>query len=160
LSTSNDIASLFARFGGRAENYQEIGREEKAQLSRQCWPLLASVGEAKAIHPPSVKAAGVFRRGHSVYRQPEAPASVAAPAKAVGVGPSQPEGHGRLFGGASAPAPSHHPVEARKPAREAVGTPLQQMFERLRQDGESAPAAARQKSSNQVDTLFRRLGGR
>lgn len=185
MSTSNDIASLFARFGGRAENYQEIGREEKAQVSQQRWPLLASVGQAKAVHPPSVNA-GAFRRGNNIHRQPtiRAQAPQAAPqpqpqqppSPAMAPTPPQPQakpaatGSGVRFmaGGmgarqpAAAVAPQVLP-ETRKPAEAVSTTPLQQTFARLQQAAEpSTPAPAPAKAappSSQVNTLFRRLGG-
>lgn len=164
LSTSNDIASLFAKFGGRPENYQEIGREDKAKQSQQRWPLLASVGQAKAIHPPSVNSSA-FRRGHNVHRQPAAPTSVAAAPAAAPVAAAwgvrvQPEGAVRFIGAAGTPA-GHNAAEVRKSGQEPTGTPLHQMFERLRQGGEPEAAVAQQTSSStRVDTLFRRLGGR
>lgn len=43
--TSNDIASLFSRFGAMAQpgNYQEVVRQEAARNAALRWPLLAEV---------------------------------------------------------------------------------------------------------------------
>lgn len=42
---SNDIASLFSRFGAMAQpgNYQEVVRQEAARHAALRWPLLAEV---------------------------------------------------------------------------------------------------------------------
>lgn len=54
MSGANDIANLFARFGGKPEHYQEIARADQARDSEARWPLLSSIG-AQAAHPPSVQ---------------------------------------------------------------------------------------------------------
>ena len=43
MNPSRDIEKLFAKFGGDAGNYQEIGRENEAVHARTRWPLLATV---------------------------------------------------------------------------------------------------------------------
>lgn len=43
MSTSRDIESLFKRFGGDAERYQEVRAEVDAEMARVRWPLLGGV---------------------------------------------------------------------------------------------------------------------
>lgn len=43
MNPSRDIEKLFAKFGGDAGNYQEIGRENEAVHARTRWPLLATL---------------------------------------------------------------------------------------------------------------------
>lgn len=54
MSGANDIANLFAKFGGKPEHYQEIGRADQARDSESRWPLLSSMA-AQAAHPPAVQ---------------------------------------------------------------------------------------------------------
>lgn len=157
MSTSNDVAGLFARFGGHAENYQEIGRDEKARASQQRWPLLVSVGEARAVHPPAVNT-GAFRRGHNVNRQPMAPAvGAAAPAVTGADGPFRiPSAAVAAFA-----RPPSAAAAGNLPTAPPASTPLQRTFERLRQAGGPAPTPVPvPEASSQVDTLFRRLVSR
>ncbi|WP_216183663.1 cellulose biosynthesis protein BcsP, partial [Verticiella alkaliphila] len=72
MSGANDIANLFARFGGKPEHYQEIARADQARDSESRWPLLSSVG-AQAAHPPAVQHGQARTASHSPspFAQPE-----------------------------------------------------------------------------------------
>ncbi|CAG4888932.1 cellulose biosynthesis protein BcsP [Paraburkholderia saeva] len=43
MTLSRDIQTLFDHFGGNAEDYQEIGRENEARTARTRWPLLVTL---------------------------------------------------------------------------------------------------------------------
>jgi hypothetical protein len=43
MNPSRDIEKLFDQFGGDADDYQEIGRENEASHARTRWPLLATL---------------------------------------------------------------------------------------------------------------------
>jgi hypothetical protein len=43
MSSSSDIEKLFEHFGGDANAYQEIGRENEARTARTRWPLLVTL---------------------------------------------------------------------------------------------------------------------
>ncbi|MEA3082431.1 MAG: cellulose synthase operon protein [Paraburkholderia sp.] len=43
MSSSSDIEKLFDHFGGDANAYQEIGRENEARSARTRWPLLVTL---------------------------------------------------------------------------------------------------------------------
>lgn len=49
--TSGDIEGLMRSFGGKAEDFKEIARDEEATQALQRWPLLSSMG-APAEPPP------------------------------------------------------------------------------------------------------------
>jgi len=55
MKTSSDIKALFSHFGGKPDDYQEIGRESEARVARTRWPLLATL-DLKPQQVPSVKA--------------------------------------------------------------------------------------------------------
>ncbi|MEX3634204.1 cellulose biosynthesis protein BcsP [Paraburkholderia sp. BR14320] len=68
MSSSNDIEKLFEQFGGDANAYQEIGRENDARTARTRWPLLVTLD----LTQPAIPAIGQLR---DPKQQP--PASVA-----------------------------------------------------------------------------------
>lgn len=54
--SSDDIANLFRQFGGSADNYKELGRDNVVRQSRERWPLLANMrAEDAARHIESVR---------------------------------------------------------------------------------------------------------
>jgi hypothetical protein len=70
MSSSSDIEKLFEQFGGDANAYQEIGRENDARTARTRWPLLVTldltqpaipeIGQLREAKPqPSASAASV-----------------------------------------------------------------------------------------------------
>ncbi|KWI58578.1 hypothetical protein WT72_00305 [Burkholderia pseudomultivorans] len=57
MPTSSDIESLFKRFGGDAERYQEIRAEADAERARTRWPLLGLVELADSAPPEQTRPA-------------------------------------------------------------------------------------------------------
>ncbi|MGI4859277.1 MAG: cellulose biosynthesis protein BcsP [Janthinobacterium lividum] len=55
MTTSEDVSNLFRKFGGNAEQYQELSREGQAEESKARWPLLASLRLAEHAAAPSVR---------------------------------------------------------------------------------------------------------
>lgn len=54
MSSSSDIEKLFDHFGGDANAYQEIGRENEARSARTRWPLLVTLD----LSQPTIPAIG------------------------------------------------------------------------------------------------------
>ncbi|RAS25806.1 cellulose biosynthesis protein BcsP [Paraburkholderia bryophila] len=54
MSSSSDIEKLFDHFGGDANAYQEIGRENEARSARTRWPLLVKLD----LSQPAIPAIG------------------------------------------------------------------------------------------------------
>jgi electron transfer flavoprotein alpha/beta subunit len=63
MSSSSDIEKLFDHFGGDANAYQEIGRENEARSARTRWPLLVTLD----LTQPTIPAIGQRRE---VAREP------------------------------------------------------------------------------------------
>jgi hypothetical protein len=57
MSSSSDIEKLFDHFGGNANAYQEIGRENEARSARTRWPLLVTLD----LTQPTIPAIGQRR---------------------------------------------------------------------------------------------------
>ncbi|CAE6920668.1 cellulose biosynthesis protein BcsP [Paraburkholderia domus] len=57
MSSSSDIEKLFDHFGGDANAYQEIGRENEARSARTRWPLLVTLD----LTQPTIPAIGQRR---------------------------------------------------------------------------------------------------
>jgi hypothetical protein len=68
MSSSSDIEKLFDHFGGDANAYQEIGRENEARSARTRWPLLVTLD----LTQPVIPAIGQHREP-----KPEQPVSAA-----------------------------------------------------------------------------------
>ncbi|MCC8404100.1 hypothetical protein LJ655_19810 [Paraburkholderia sp. MMS20-SJTN17] len=68
MSSSSDIEKLFKQFGGDANDYQEIGRENDAGTARTRWPLLVTLD----LTQPAIPAIGQLREA-----KPLPPVSVA-----------------------------------------------------------------------------------
>jgi hypothetical protein len=135
MSVSDDIGNLFRKFGGDAGAYQEVARDDEAQIARARWPLLATldVEAHQSVPTVSVRTPGaavqikaaqpaanparpasklpLFARGHRHATTP-VPA-VAAPPRVVGAPRFAPAPKGedtpqeaRPAAPASAPAPA------------------------------------------------------
>jgi hypothetical protein len=59
MTLSRDIETLFDHFGGNAQDYQEIGRENEARTARTRWPLLVSLD----LTQPSIPVIAQRREG-------------------------------------------------------------------------------------------------
>ncbi|WP_120296915.1 cellulose biosynthesis protein BcsP [Paraburkholderia sp. BL23I1N1] len=55
MSSSSDIEKLFDHFGGDANAYQEIGRENEARSARTRWPLLVTLDLTQPAIPAIVQ---------------------------------------------------------------------------------------------------------
>ncbi|MGI4982356.1 MAG: cellulose biosynthesis protein BcsP [Janthinobacterium lividum] len=55
MTTSEDVSNLFRKFGGKAEQYQELSREGQAEESKARWPLLVSLRLTEHAVAPSVR---------------------------------------------------------------------------------------------------------
>ncbi|WP_454873984.1 cellulose biosynthesis protein BcsP [Paraburkholderia xenovorans] len=70
MSSSSDIEKLFDHFGGDANAYQEIGRENEARSARTRWPLLVTLD----LTQPTIPAIGQRREA-----RPQAPMAAGSP---------------------------------------------------------------------------------
>ncbi|TDN63428.1 cellulose biosynthesis protein BcsP [Paraburkholderia sp. BL10I2N1] len=59
MTLSRDIETLFDHFGGNAQDYQEIGRENEARTARTRWPLLVTLD----LTQPSIPVIAQRREG-------------------------------------------------------------------------------------------------
>lgn len=55
MTTSEDVKTLFRRFGGQPETYQEVVREDLAEHSLGKWPMLGQVNLQKIDVIPAAK---------------------------------------------------------------------------------------------------------
>ncbi|MFL9889671.1 cellulose biosynthesis protein BcsP [Paraburkholderia sp. RL17-381-BIF-C] len=88
MSSSSDIEKLFDHFGGDANAYQEIGRENEARSARTRWPLLVTldltqptipaIGQRREVKPQSPVAASPV----AVDRQDTTPKDAASVTRA------------------------------------------------------------------------------
>jgi hypothetical protein len=72
MSSSSDIEKLFDHFGGDANAYQEIGRENEARSARTRWPLLVTLD----LTQPTIPAIGQRREAKPQSQAVEAPVAV------------------------------------------------------------------------------------
>ncbi|TDY22562.1 cellulose biosynthesis protein BcsR [Paraburkholderia sp. BL6665CI2N2] len=72
MSSSSDIEKLFDHFGGDANAYQEIGRENEARSARTRWPLLVTLD----LTQPTIPAIGQHREPKPQAQAVEAPVAV------------------------------------------------------------------------------------
>jgi hypothetical protein len=72
MSSSSDIEKLFDHFGGDANAYQEIGRENEARSARTRWPLLVTLD----LTQPTIPAIGQHREPKPQSQAVEAPVAV------------------------------------------------------------------------------------
>ncbi|PRX99293.1 cellulose biosynthesis protein BcsP [Paraburkholderia sp. BL25I1N1] len=72
MSSSSDIEKLFDHFGGDANAYQEIGRENEARSARTRWPLLVTLD----LTQPTIPAIGQHREAKPQSQAVEAAVAV------------------------------------------------------------------------------------
>jgi hypothetical protein len=72
MSSSSDIEKLFDHFGGDANAYQEIGRENEARSARTRWPLLVTLD----LTQPAIPAIGQPREPKAQAPGSAAPTAV------------------------------------------------------------------------------------
>ncbi|WP_420998169.1 cellulose biosynthesis protein BcsP [Cupriavidus sp. 30B13] len=173
MSQSDDLSKLFQRFGGQAQAYQEIVRDEAATQARERWPLLSSVRVDRAATVPPVQPAGAPAQDGAAAVPPwrglateRAPAPAEAPATAAQVAPAPLEAPAAAPGAAMEPrfrtpggapparfadlAPAAEPVRPPPPAWEPAA--------------QAAPPAPPAPPASEADTelsrIFARLEGR
>ena len=162
--SSDDIANLYRQFGGQAEGYQELGRDNVVRQSRERWPLLANVRQQDAarVRPVSQTAApvdiGSDGRPVATVFDENAAAAAAQAATAAAPRPTLPRASHPHAPTAAVPAtpqaavepvlsaeplpPVARPAAPRAPA--AAGTELQGLFSRIARTPEPpAPPADR-----------------
>ncbi|PTB22785.1 hypothetical protein C9I57_03300 [Trinickia symbiotica] len=135
MSQSSDVENLFRRFGGNAADYQEVGREDGAEVARRRWPLLGSLTQTtRGAVPP-------------LAEQPLRPSPVLAKAPVAATTTTPTDG--------ASPAPistdktdTAEPIE-RSPLAGLFGTP-----DASASGERPIPAAG---SSRKLTDLFRRL---
>ncbi|PMS37333.1 hypothetical protein B0G57_116117 [Trinickia symbiotica] len=133
MSQSSDVENLFRRFGGNAADYQEVGREDGAEVARRRWPLLGSLTQTtRGTVPPLAE-----QPMQPSPMPPKAPIAATATTSADGV--------------SSAPMSADRPDTAEPAER----SPLAGLFGTPSASGERPiPAAG---SSRKLTDLFRRL---
>lgn len=119
MKDSDDIANLLKQFGGRPDEYYEIGRASEAKDSQARWPLLSSIEATQGEHHPPV--------------EPHTPTNAAQPL--------QGNLRARVAPMASAPAASDTRVEARLEPRFAPPAPAAEPAPALSTPTRSAPQA-------------------
>jgi hypothetical protein len=81
MKESDDIANLLKQFGGRPEDYYEIGRASDAKDSQARWPLLSSIEATEGERHPPVephRPGARSAQGMAALRMPPAPPPVQA----------------------------------------------------------------------------------
>ncbi|EHP41714.1 hypothetical protein OR16_17966 [Cupriavidus basilensis OR16] len=135
MSQSDDLSKLFQRFGGKAESYKEIVREDAADQARERWPLLTSVRVDRAAVVPPVQPA----TPHAREVAGPATAQAASPAPLWRAAPPAGELPPAAEPARAAEAPAAQKIPA-TPA--ATGTPASAMMPRFRTPEGMAPAAS------------------
>jgi hypothetical protein len=136
MSQSSDVENLFRRFGGNAADYQEVGREDGAEVARRRWPLLGSLTQTtRGAVPP-------------LAEQPMRPSPILAKASVGAATTTSTDG--------ASPAPiSTDSTDRTDTAEPAERSPLAGLF------GTPSASAARPipeaASSRKLTDLFRRL---
>lgn len=131
MATSEDINTLFRRFGGTADAYQEIVATDQAKAAEQQWPMLGQLRPQERAQAPSAqRSVPAQTRAEQVevvvYRQAAEPA-VAAPVAPAPV----------------AAVPSAAPALAPVPPAAAVSLPAAPRTRASVATGAKAPAAAK-----------------
>lgn len=170
MSQLDDLSQLFQRFGGKAEAYKEIVRDDAAAQARERWPLLSAVRvDGPALVPPvhataqpaAAPVAPVASPAMTAAARPMA-RPVVAPAMAPrfrtpeGMPPASGPASGPPSGPASALIPAAEPAAATSPA--AIWTPTPEAAEPQRASPvrPAQPVAA----GTELSRVFARLEGR
>jgi hypothetical protein len=98
MSVSDDVGNLFRRFGGDADQYQEVGRDDDAKHAALRWPLLNALDIAHPGQVPVAERAASAAPAQAARLMQEPPV-VATP------GPTVPPLFARGHRHASMPAP-------------------------------------------------------
>lgn len=147
MSKSEDVQTLFRRFGGNASTYQEVVSRDQVTQAEAKWPILGMINPTASQEAPSVRRPSV----PATLRQNQPPSPAPGSSMAAGGGHAasaaslagQPVSPGAgqssgLFGGLL-------PPKAARPASSAVFRPLAQSA--------SAPVAASVQSSPTAESV-------
>lgn len=132
MSKSEDVKTLFRRFGGSASTYQEIVSHDQVTLAEQKWPMLGQINPSAHQEAPSAQRFGapVLSRQVQASQPPSsaAPAVMASPSLSGRfVAHDEPPSPvlGGMFAGFAAPTPSPRSVGAQPQAGQRLsGRPL------------------------------------
>lgn len=79
MSKAEDISTLFRRFGGNAETYQEIVESELAGVAEQKWPMLGKLRPQIHCEAPATRKGAVAVGERQVHAFMDPPRYAAAP---------------------------------------------------------------------------------
>ena len=104
MSKSEDVQTLFRRFGGNASTYQEVVSRDQVTQAESKWPILGLINPAANQEAPSVRRPDLALGTQHNMRQPGAsPASAlaqaASSADAVPSSPVAPDASAGMFAG-------------------------------------------------------------
>jgi hypothetical protein len=168
MSKADDINTLFRRFGGNADTYQEIVATEQVGSARQKWPLLGQIRPQVHAEPPDAvrsvpQAVGARTRHVQAFPVPpvdaRAHAAAAAPARSMLPSVPVPEASAALHevsvspgADVGVPPVSHSPAPSvERPA------PVPQPNDRPRLGGVEAASGPVGGNETDLQRLFRRL---
>ncbi len=123
MSKAEDINTLFRRFGGNAETYQEIVESELAGVAEQKWPMLGQLRPQAHREAPAARKGAVAvgeRQVHAFMDPPRYAAAPAAQPVAVAAVVASPSPVVSAPAPVAVPAAAPTPVQAPAP----VSTPL------------------------------------
>lgn len=127
MSKSEDVQTLFRRFGGNASTYQEVVSRDQVTQAESKWPILGLIDPAANQEAPSVHRPELALGTQHNMRQPGAsPASAlaqaASSADAVPSSPVAPDASAGMFAGLtpSRSAPSNATAKPSSPGQSAA----------------------------------------
>ena len=105
MSKSEDVQTLFRRFGGNASTYQEVVSRDQVAQAESKWPILGLINPTANQEAPSVRRPGVAlgsqqnKRQVAVSSPASALAQAASPVEAVPSSPVAPDASAGMFAG-------------------------------------------------------------
>lgn len=121
MSKSEDVQTLFRRFGGNASTYQEVVSRDQVAQAESKWPILGLINPTANQEAPSVRRPGVAlgsqqnKRQVAVSSPTSALAQAASPVEAVPSSPVAQDASAGMFAGL-APSRTTQPHAATKPS--------------------------------------------
>lgn len=125
MSKSEDVQTLFRRFGGNASTYQEVVSRDQVAQAESKWPILGLINPTANQEAPSVRRPGVAlgsqqnKRQVAVSSPTSALAQAASPVEAVPSSPVAPDASAGMFAGLT-------PSRVAQPNATAKPSPLAQ----------------------------------
>ena len=105
MSKSEDVQTLFRRFGGNASTYQEVVSRDQVAQAESKWPILGLINPTANQEAPSVRRPGGAlgsqqnKRQAAVSLPTSALAQAASPVEAVPSSPVAPDASAGMFAG-------------------------------------------------------------